>query len=242
MSHNPAQIIRNITANYNTIAKDWDISRYRPSPIKIKLLKAVKKGMIVGDIGCGNGLIIPEVLKNGAKKYFGLDISSGLIKIAKNKYATEIKKGKAELQVGNALKLPYKNNKFDVIFSFAVMHHLPGQENHLKFLQEINRVLKPGGKAVIINWNLLNKKTSDKFQIKEKLVQTKKEGYNERDVFVTWKATPGLDVQRFIHIFISEELKFLAKRAKFKKIKIESYGQFGKKEKNGEELVTTLIK
>lgn len=239
---NSSQIIRNITANYNTIAKDWDVSRYRPSPIKIKLLKAVKKGMIVGDIGCGNGLIIPEVLKNGAKKYFGLDISSGLIKIAKNKYTAEIKKGIVELKVGNALKLPYGNNKFDVIFSFAVMHHLPDQENHLKFLREINRVLKPGGKAVIINWNLLNKKTSDKFQIKEKLVKTKKEGYNERDVFVGWKATPGKDIKRFIHIFIPEEIKTLARQIKFKKIRNEYFGQLGKKEKNGEELVTTLIK
>lgn len=239
---NSSQIIRNITANYNTIAKEWDISRYRPSPIKIKVLKAVKKGMVVGDIGCGNGLIIPEVLKNGAKKYFGLDVSSGLIKIAKRKYVAEIKKNKVELRVGNALKLPYENNKFDVVFSFAVMHHLPGSKNHLKFLQEMNRVLKPGGKAVIINWNLLNEKIVEKFQIKEKLAQTKKEGYNERDVFVGWKATPGLNVQRFIHIFISEELKSLGKQAKFKKIKIENYNQLRKKEKNGEELVMILQK
>jgi 2-polyprenyl-3-methyl-5-hydroxy-6-metoxy-1,4-benzoquinol methylase len=83
MSYNPAQIIRTITANYNTIAKDWDVSRFRPSEVKVLLLKNAKPGMVVGDIGCGNGIIIPELIKRKIKKYYGLDISSQLIKIAK---------------------------------------------------------------------------------------------------------------------------------------------------------------
>jgi len=242
MVYKPSQIIRNITANYNTIATQWDISRFRPSPIKVRVLKVAKKGMVVGDIGCGNGIIISELFKNGIKKYYGLDISSKLVAITKRKYKDEIKKGKVELKVGNALKLAYQKNKFDVVFSFAVMHHLPGVENHLKFLTEIKRVLKPGGKAVIINWNLLNEKLVEKFKIKEKLEKMEKEGYNERDVYVGWNATPGKDVQRFVHIFIPEEIKTLAKQAGFKKIKIEYYNQLGKKEKNGEELVTILQK
>lgn len=242
MSHNPAQIIRNITVNYNTIATQWDISRFRPSPIKVKVLKAVKKGFVVGDIGCGNGLIIPEVLRHGAKKYYGLDISSQLIKIAKKRYAEEIKKGKVELKVGNALKLPYGNNKLNLVFSFAVMHHLPGSENHLKFLEDLHRVLKPGGKAILINWNLLNKKLSQRFDIKERLMQAEKEGYDKRDVFVPWKATAGENIERFVHIFVPEEIKKLAKQVGFKKIKNEYFEQLGKKEKNGEELVTILQK
>ncbi len=242
MIYKPAQIIRNIRSNYNTIAKEWDISRYRPSKLKVLLLKTAKPGMIVGDIGCGNGVIIPELLKRKIKKYYGLDISSKLIAIAKKKYSSEVKKGKVEFKVGSALKLPYKDNFFDVIFSFATMHHLPSVENHLKFLTEIKRVLKIGGKAVVINWNLLNEKTVERFKIKEKLIKMKKEGYNERDVYVGWNAMPGKDVQRFIHIFIPEEIKAMAQQIGFKKIKIEYYGQFGKKEPNGEELITILQK
>ncbi len=239
---NSSQIIRNIRVNYNTIAKDWDISRYRPSPIKIRVLKAVKKDMIVGDIGCGNGVIIPELLRKGVKKYYGLDISSKLIAIAKKKYKEEIKKGKVEFKVGSALELPYSKNKFDMVVSFAVMHHLPGSENHLKFLREIKRVLKAGGKAIILNWNLLNDKVEKRFNIRESMALCLKKGYDERDVYVGWKATPGKNVMRFIHVFTNDEMKSLVKQVGFSKVKIENYGQLGKKEKNGEEQATILIK
>jgi len=242
MALKPAQIIRNIAQNYNTIAKEWDVSRYQPSPIKIKLFKAVEKGMVVGDIGCGNGVVIPELLRKGIKKYYGLDISSKLIAIAKKKYSSEIKKGKVEFKVGDALKLPYPKNKFDLVISFAVMHHLPGKENHLKFLTEVKRVLKPGGKAIILNWNLLNEKVAKRFNIKESMELCLNKGYNERDVYVGWKATPGKNIMRFIHVFTNDEMKVLSKQVCFSKIKIDNYGQLGKKEKNGEEQATFLIK
>ena len=242
MPHNPAQIIRNITANYNTIAKDWDASRFRPSEVKVLLLKNAKPGMVVGDIGCGNGIIIPELMKRKIKKYYGLDISSQLIKIAKKRYAEEIKKGQVEFKVGNALKLPYQKNKFDLIFSFATMHHIPGGKNHLKFLQEINKVLKPGGKAIIINWNLLSGATYDRFDIKNALTKSVQNGNGERDVYVGWKGTPGANIRRFIHIFLPEEIAVLAAEAGFTKIKIDYYTQLGTKEQNGEELVTILEK
>ncbi|HRY36481.1 MAG TPA: class I SAM-dependent methyltransferase [Candidatus Magasanikbacteria bacterium] len=242
MALKPAQIIRNITRNYNTIAKDWDVSRYQPSPIKIQILKAAKKGMVVGDIGCGNGVVIPELLHRGIKKYYGLDISSKLIAIAAKKYKEDIKKGKVEFKVGDALKIPYSKNKFDLVISFAAMHHLPGRENHLKFLTEVKRILKPGGKAIILNWNLLNDKVEKRFNIKESMEVCLKNGYDERDVYVGWKATPGKNVMRFIHVFTKDEMKQLVKQVGFSKFKIENYNQLGKKEKNGEEQATILQK
>ncbi|MDO9509736.1 MAG: hypothetical protein Q7J14_00430, partial [Candidatus Magasanikbacteria bacterium] len=104
------------------------------------------------------------------------------------------------------------------------------------------RVLKPDGKAVIINWNLLNNKIAKRFNIKESMKITKKNGFNERDVFVGWKATPGENVMRFIHVFSKDEMKILSKQIGFSKIKIENYSQLGKKEKNGEEQAIILIK
>jgi len=242
MALKPAQIISNIRANYNTIAKDWDASRFRPNKVKLLLLKTAKPDMIVGDIGCGNGLILPELLKRKIKKYYGLDISKNLIAISKKKYASEIKKGKAEFVVGNALKLPYVKNKFDLIFSLAVMHHLPGKKNHLKFLQEIKRVLKPGGKAIIFNWNLLSPATYERFHIKESLEQAQLKGNEERDLYVGWKATPGQNIRRFIHIFLPDEMAALAGEVGFSQATIQYYGRLGKKEINGEELVTILKK
>lgn len=242
MALKPVQIIRNTAKNYNTIAKEWDAFRSQPSGLKKDFLKIAKPGMVIGDIGCGNGLILPGLLERNIKKYFGLDISSKLIAIAKEKHASEIKQGKAEFCVGNALKLPYSKNKFDLVYSLAVMHHLPTQKNHLKFLQEIKRVLKPGGKAFIFNWNLFNKKNAEKFNVSEAIKSNRKKKIDERDIFVRWKGTPGQNVQRFIHVFLPDEMAILSAQAGFSKVKIQYYSQLGKKELNGEELVTILQK
>lgn len=53
--------------------------------------------------------------------------------------------------VADALNLPFQNSKFDLIYSIAVMQHIPGKEYRLKFLSECKRVLKDNGKVVITN-------------------------------------------------------------------------------------------
>ncbi|KKQ39807.1 MAG: hypothetical protein US58_C0027G0003 [Candidatus Magasanikbacteria bacterium GW2011_GWA2_37_8] len=229
------QIIKEIKEQYNTIASDWDSSRYAPSELKMKQIKKLKNGEKLLDLGCGNGLIVPAVMKKNVK-YIGVDIASALIKIARKKYP------EVDFYVGDATKkLKFKNNSFDKVFSFAVMHHIPSEKLRLKFLQEIYRVLKSGGEAVIINWNLLNDWPRKRFGIEE---QIKKPNINlgKNDFLVGWTRTPGKNVQRFIHSFTADELKDLSIQAGFTKIKVGNFTRVGKPEKNGEELVLTLVK
>jgi len=224
-------IIKEIKEQYNTIAREWDVSRFVPSGIKMKQIKKLKAGDRLLDLGCGNGLIVPEVLKRKVN-YVGVDISSALIKIARKKYP------EVNFVVGDATKkLIFKNNSFDKVFSFAVMHHIPMEKFRLKFLQEIRRVLKDGGEAIIINWNLFNDWPRKRYKIEE---QAKNNSNN--DFYVGWRATSDHNVQRYIHNFTVEELKNLAKLAKFKKVSVGYYTRAGKKEINGEELVIVLKK
>ncbi len=252
------RIIRKTKANYNRIAKEWGVSRHRPSLLKIKLLKGIKKGFDVLDIGCGNGFLLPEVLKRGGQ-YTGLDVSAKLIKIARQKFSAEIitaarppqmrgrrdpvrgKKGGARFMTGDALKLPFKNNGFDFVFSFAVMHHIPSSERQLKFLSEVHRVLKKGGRAVITNWNLLNDWSDNRFGISKQL-KNPAAGFCAGDVYVPWRATSGYKIKRFFHIFSKKELLALIKKAGFKKYRITYRDREGKLVKNGEEQVLTLRK
>ena len=233
-------IISETRRNYNIIAKEWNISRSIPSLIKIKLLRNIAKGFSVLDIGCGNGLMADEAIKRGGR-YFGSDISVKLIMEAKKKNVVNIKNKKAKFFVADAVDLPFKKNQFDFIFSFAVIHHIPSVELREKFLKEIFRVLKTGSKAVITSWNLLEKWACKKYDIKNQLKKIS-DGYDSGDVCVPWKGTRGKEVMRYLHYFTADELKSLAKSAGLKKIKIEYYDRFGKKKKNSETIVLSLMK
>ena len=234
--NNSQKIVEKIANDYNLIAREWDLSRNRPSKIKINLIRDIKHKAKVLDIGCGNALMLPFVLEKNAF-YFGLDISENLIEIAENKYAKEIKGGKAKFIAGQATNLPFENKKFDFIISFAALHHIPSKKLRKVFFEEIKRVLKPNARAKITVWNLYNKWANDRFQTGVRLAENK-----SGDIIIPWKATQGKIIERYLHQFSKEELLSLAEDAGFKNIKIDFFNRAGGKMKNGEEIVLEIDK
>lgn len=234
------EIVRQMRRFYNTAAKEWDVSRNAPSLIKIKLIKTVKPGMRVLDLGCGNGLMAGPIMSRGGQ-YVGADFSAKFIAGCKKRFASYVKTKQAEFVVANALKLPFKNNAFDFAVSITVMHHIPSFELRLKFLQELRRVMKSGATAKIDNWNLLEDWGKKKYGIAKQLAESPEE-FDGGDVFVPWKATGGKELPRYIHIFSDQELKELARAAGFKKIKIEYFNRAGVKTKNSEAQIITIRK
>jgi len=234
------KIIREMKGNYNLIARDWDNSRVTPSPLKKNLLRPIRRGWRVLDLGCGNGFALPEVIRRGGK-YFGLDYSRNLLALARKKYAAEIKKGKAKFILAEATKLPFKDSSFDFVFSFAVAHHLPSAEKRLEFFKEIFRVLKKGGKAEADAWNLLGEPFAKRFKVKERIAK-QPAGFGPRDLYIPWKATAGKIIPRYFHIFTKKEIIALAKKAGFKKVRADFFRRDGMKHNNGEALVAVGMK
>ncbi len=92
------------------------------------------------DVGCAKGFMLYDMqLAIPGIALSGLDISEYAIGHAKEEI-------KASLQVGNAKKLPFADNSFDVVFSINTVHNLDREECAIA-LQEIMRVSK--GKAFI---------------------------------------------------------------------------------------------
>lgn len=139
----PNEILDINRQSYETIAADFSETRQYLNPDIKALLAEVKESDSVLDLGCGNGRLL-EGLKN--KNYIGVDASLGLIAEAKKNYPGR-KFVQADLLT---LKTP---QQFDVIFILSVLNHFP-KKYHAEIVKKISSMLKPGGKLLMINWNM----------------------------------------------------------------------------------------
>jgi ubiquinone/menaquinone biosynthesis C-methylase UbiE len=103
---------------------------------------SVKGIGVVLDDGCGGGRYTMALKALGVKKITGIDISQNSVNLAQK--MSPFKKSEVNFIQGSVLKLPFKNNSFDFVFSNGVLHHTESTE---KGLSELYRVLKPGGQS-----------------------------------------------------------------------------------------------
>jgi ubiquinone/menaquinone biosynthesis C-methylase UbiE len=103
---------------------------------------------IVLDVACGEGYG-SAILSQKAKSVFGVDISEVAINHASNNYKFK----NLKFIKGNAIKLDFENNYFDLVVSYETLEHF---DNHEDFLIEIKRVLKKDGILIISTPDKLN--------------------------------------------------------------------------------------
>ncbi len=110
------------------------------------------------ELGCGVARIGRELAPQvGA--WFGADISSSILKIARRRTAHLRNVQFREL---NRAALPFGNDAFDRAYSHLVLFHMDKEELFL-YLQEFARVLKPGGLLYFDTWNLLHPEGWERF-------------------------------------------------------------------------------
>lgn len=116
----------------------------------IKILNSVKPKSVL-DIATGTGDVAFEVNKRiETEKLVGLDLSEGMLKYAREKSKKRGLEEKITFIKGDSENLEFQDNSFEgVIVSFGVRNF----ENINKGLSEIYRVLKPGGKLVILEFS-----------------------------------------------------------------------------------------
>lgn len=115
----------------------------------IRQLKDHKPQMIL-DVATGTGDLAIEALKLSPKKIIGVDISEGMLAVGRKKMIELGVEDQVEMRMGDSEQLLFDDNKFDaVIVSFGVRNF----ENLEKGLKDMARVLKPGGKLVILEFS-----------------------------------------------------------------------------------------
>ncbi len=110
----------------------------------------LKPGDRVLDVGCGTGVLTRlAALAAGPTGYaIGIDPAAKMIGVAKK---NALKEGsRAEFRLAVIEDLPFEDSRFDCVLSSAMLHHLP-PDVKLKGLSEIHRVLKQGGRLILVD-------------------------------------------------------------------------------------------
>jgi ubiquinone/menaquinone biosynthesis C-methylase UbiE len=102
------------------------------------------EGLKVLEIGCGLGTDGARFAEAGAD-YTGVDLTDAAIELARKRF--ELFSLPGEFQTADAEKLHFADDSFDLVYSHGVLHHTPDTE---RAVREIYRVLRPGGRAVVM--------------------------------------------------------------------------------------------
>ncbi len=101
-------------------------------------------GLKVLEIGCGLGTDGAQFAKAGAD-YTGVDLTEAAVDLARKRFELFGLSGK--FQTADAENLDFADESFDLVYSHGVLHHTPDTE---KAIKEIHRVLRPGGRAMVM--------------------------------------------------------------------------------------------
>lgn len=102
------------------------------------------RGLKVLEIGCGLGTDGAQFAEAGAD-YTGVDLTEAAVELARRRF--ELFDLPGTFKTADAENLPFPDESFDLVYSHGVLHHTPETG---KAIQEIHRVLRPGGRAVVM--------------------------------------------------------------------------------------------
>ena len=142
--------IRRWARFYDAVA--WAMSLGRGGAIRDTAAKFAEIGdrERVLDVGCGTGaLAFAAKARTPGAVVYGIDASPEMIDVARRKAGR--RRMPVEFEVAAIESLPFGNGEFDVVLSSLMLHHLPPDVKQAG-LAEVVRVLKPGGRMVVVDF------------------------------------------------------------------------------------------
>jgi len=136
------EFYQEIDSRFFSNAEEYFPADKKPFDFLIDFSSLVNKDVL--EIGVGSGSHA-QLLAENAKSFIGIDITDYAVNSAKKRF--EIFNLPGKIIKMDAETLDFKDNSFDFVWSWGVIHHSSNTE---KILKEIKRVLRPGGEAVIM--------------------------------------------------------------------------------------------
>lgn len=178
---------------WDSIALPWKEFR-NVSQEKVEEFIKDKSGKIL-DLGCGSGR---NFIKKDGLDWYGGDFSPKMIDLAKE--TLKEKDLGANLKVCEAWSTSFPDSFFDSILFNAVLHCIDSKEKRKATLEEIKRILRPGGFVFLSVWSRNNKRIKNK----------------EKEGFIPWTSKSGEKFERYTYIYEFDELKNLIEEIGFK--------------------------
>lgn len=206
---------------YNNYAQSFSQTRANIQPGVQRCLSPVHAFVSMLDFGCGNGTLAKHLLESGySGSYLGVDFSVALLDDARQRIH-EAATGNYQFRQVDISALDWvnilSNENFDLIVSFAVLHHIPGSNNRVRLLGQLRPLLKPAGRLIISNWQFLNSPKLVARILPWHTVNLDETDLEENDYLLDWRAKdkPKTDGLRYVHHFSEDELFTLAKNTGF---------------------------
>ncbi len=209
---------------YSTVATDFDDSRQYFWDGWYKLITYTKhfNQLKSADIGCGNGRFFEFLIKNIPKEefsYLGIDNNEDLLKFAKNNFQKnnfvnyQLKKidivesllsKKDFLNEDQKLQ---KNDGFNLIVSFGVMHHIPSYKLRLQLISYLKSKISDNGYIILSLWQFIEFE-----RFRKKVVNY--DNLEENDYILDWNR--GKKALRYCHLIDEVEQNNLIFDSKLK--------------------------
>lgn len=174
-----------IRETYNVIGDHFAETRNRPWTQVTDFLADAGHHECGIDIGCGNGRHLP-FLEDTCSITIGIDVSRVLLGHASKNVTPN-----TSLIEGEASALPIRSGQIDIGLYIATLHHLPSPQVRRTSLNEIARILVPGGSVLLSAWSVNHPKFDDR---------------SPGDYFVPWTMPDGRTIDRYYHLFDTESL------------------------------------
>jgi ubiquinone/menaquinone biosynthesis C-methylase UbiE len=114
------------------------------------LSRTLIDGIKILDVGCGNGYSTLSLTSRHKSSFTGIDFVPDMIEQANALKNNFVLNGSVEFSVGDVTNLDFDSAYFDVVISERCLLNLPTKDLQWQAIQEISRVLKPGGRYLML--------------------------------------------------------------------------------------------
>jgi 2-polyprenyl-3-methyl-5-hydroxy-6-metoxy-1,4-benzoquinol methylase len=203
---------------YNQYSNSFSATRHQIQPGVNRVIESITNRACILDVGCGNGTLARALIEQRFRgEYLGVDMSEGLLAEAKQltEESPDVDVQFKSVDLADPTwteNIPKK--QYDWLVSFAVLHHIPGNDLRQKTVKHFRKLIAPGGRAAVSVWQWQNSPRLRRRVLPWSATGIEPEEVNKGDVLLDWRAgdTPGI---RYVHTFSEESLTELAREAGF---------------------------
>lgn len=127
---------------------DWGLKHFQ-----------IEDDATVLDVGCGGGRTVMKLAACAPQgKVFGVDYARGSVAASRATNAKLIASGQVDIRQASVSQLPFADSTFDAVTAIETQYYWP---NLVEDMIEIKRVLKPGGRLIVVAESYRRRKTAD---------------------------------------------------------------------------------